>query len=211
MGTYEGRITLNSNSTAEPVIEIRVQMQTLEQPVLVVSPGTLDFGQEETELPLEIQNTNNGTLVWEAEIDEFWLSLSALEGEVPMLGTDDLQATVRREGLPAGEYQAEVTVSSNGGNETILIRMEVPHTPQLSVDVASLDYGSSVIVRTAILRNTGRGLLSWQAAVPVDWCMVTPGEGGNAGRNGYAHHYRQASESFTGNIYCINDDRFRWG
>ena len=176
-GAYDGLVLLSSNSTSESVIELRVKMQVTEQPELAVQPDSLDFGSEGNELSLQISNANNGTLSWQAEVDESWLILGESSGDVSLLGATAITVTVGRQGLTAGVYQGKISVSSNGGSRTVPVSMEVGQYPRLIVDKVSLDFSSALVTQTLELRNTGTGRLTWSVQEEVAWCEASPTDG----------------------------------
>jgi hypothetical protein len=176
-GTYEGKVRITSNSTSEPTIELRVKMQTLERPVLAVKPDSLDFGTDQTELSLEIANGNNGTLVWQARGSEDWLTPATSSGEVRQFGKETVGFTVKREGLLAGVHEAQIIITSNGGNRNVPVRMEVLQAPRLTIDQDRLDFGAVSVMQELILRNTGTGQLTWSVQEEVGWCQVSQTEG----------------------------------
>ena len=95
-------------------------------PVLSVNPTSLDFGATQPQKTFNISNTGGGTLTWSVSEDKTWLSVS------PTSGTGDATVTVNvdRSGLSPGDYTADISVSSNGGNETVHVTMEVEAPPE---------------------------------------------------------------------------------
>jgi hypothetical protein len=100
-------------------------------PVLSVSPASLDFGATQTQKTFNISNAGGGTLTWSISEDKTWLSVS------PTSGTGDTTVTVNvdRSGLSPGDYTAGINVSSNGGNETVHVTMEVEEIPSVDLRV----------------------------------------------------------------------------
>jgi hypothetical protein len=176
-GLYEGKIRISSNSTSEPTVELRVKMQVLEQPMLAVQPDSLDFGADQTELSLEIANGNNGTLAWQARGSEDWLMPATLSGEVLQFGKETVRLSIKREGLLAGVHEAQIVLTSNGGNRSVSVRMEVLQASRLTIDQDRLDFGAVAEMQELILRNTGTGLLTWNIQNEMGWCQVSPTEG----------------------------------
>ena len=93
-------------------------------PILSVSPASLDFGAGTNSLPLNVANTGEGTLTWTATDDRTWISLQSASGTTTM-ETDQVTVTVDRAGLSAGSYEGAVTVTSDGGRDTVEVAMEV--------------------------------------------------------------------------------------
>lgn len=95
-------------------------------PVLSVSPDSLDFGATQTQKTFNISNAGGDTLTWSVSEDKTWLSVS------PTSGTGDATVTVNvdRSGLSPGDYTTDISVSSNGGNETVHVTLEVEAPPE---------------------------------------------------------------------------------
>ena len=91
-------------------------------PILTVSTDTLDFGILETELSFNISNTGGGTLTW-----SITTSIPAKISVLPVsgIGAATVAVTVNRAGIAAGTYYPTVSISSDGGNETITLTVVV--------------------------------------------------------------------------------------
>jgi len=95
-----------------------------QDPVLEVSTTFIDFGSDEIYIYFNIDNSGGGTLNWNITNDQDWIIVE------PTLGSDEgnkstIAVVVSREGLPLGDYQGEISISSNGGSATVTILMEV--------------------------------------------------------------------------------------
>ena len=176
-GIHEGVISLSSNAISEPTVQLRVKMQVLEQPALRVTPEMLDFGDAAEGLDLFIANANNGTLSWEAQASEPWLTFDANRGEVLFEEQARVRIGVNREGLAAGTYRTQVVINSNGGSTEIAVEMEVPQQPLLALESGDLDFGTTLAERILDLGNTGTGQLSWEIQEEVAWLEVEPDGG----------------------------------
>jgi hypothetical protein len=181
VGLYEGKVKLTSNSTSESSIEVRVKIEVREQPELAVQPDSLDFKEELSELELEVVNANNGTLTWQAKVEEDWIDLTRTGGELGLQEKESIKVTVDRQGLTSGIYQTQVEFTSNGGEQKIPVRMEVPQAPRLVVDSQSLDLSASGVTENLTLRNTGMGRLTWKVDEEIGWCTVQPDQGTTLG------------------------------
>ena len=176
-GIHEGLISISSNAIAEPVVQLRVKMQVLEQPALRVTPEVLNFGDTTDWLDLFIANANNGTLSWEAQAGEPWLTLGALRGDVFFAEQAPIRIDVSREGLAAGIYRTQVAINSNGGSTTIAVEMEVAQQPLLVLESGDLDFGAAFAERILDLGNAGTGQLSWEIQEEIGWLEVEPDGG----------------------------------
>ena len=111
---------------------------------IVVTPLTLDFGETDTNLPIDIQNLGHASLQWQVAENETWLSCTPSSGEVLAGQKTAVTVTVDRKGLSRGTYTNTLTVTSNnGGSQIVRVTMTVqsanPNLPQVSmIDVAGI-------------------------------------------------------------------------
>jgi hypothetical protein len=145
------------------------------EPLLYVFPLTVDLGETETNGEFTIANNGGGTLEWTVSESASWLDVA------PTAGTGDgtIAVTVDRTGLPAGNHSALVSVSSNGGNETVTVTMVVPLDPLLAVSPASLDFGPYTGNQMLHISNAGGGHLSWNIQSDQLWITAIPPIGDN--------------------------------
>ncbi len=120
-GSYSGTITIQPNVGSSETISVEMVVSA---PELSVSLSSLDFGSSEEENSFTIANTGGGTLTWTLSVDQNWLTVLPSSGETSA-ETDQVTVTVDRTGLSAGGYEAEITVTSNVGNESISVSMSV--------------------------------------------------------------------------------------
>jgi len=104
------------------------------QPELAVTPTTLNFGDTKTQDSFQIYNSGSATLSWNLTENIDWLT--AIPNSGSSTGTDDkttVQVIVERAGLSPGNYSETISITSNGGSQTVTVNMNVA-TPQ-SVEV----------------------------------------------------------------------------
>jgi hypothetical protein len=94
-------------------------------PYLVVSSNSLDFGSTETIQNFTITNIGAGTLNWSISADQSWISLWPSSGSTST-EEDEISVTVDRTGLSYGAYSGNLNITSDGGNETVSVDMNVP-------------------------------------------------------------------------------------
>jgi len=100
-------------------------------PVLTVLPGSLNFGSSETRLIFQIANSGDGTLSWRVTESESWLGCESSQGDTGGDGTysgtgdENVTVIVGRMGLADGTYTGDVSVTSNGGSETVQVSMRI--------------------------------------------------------------------------------------
>ncbi len=90
-------------------------------PILSASPTTLSFGSSTSQKSFNITNTGGGALNWHLSADQPWVSFSSSSGS----GNATITVTVDRNNLNSGTYTANVSISSNGGNQTIALTVQV--------------------------------------------------------------------------------------
>ena len=103
---------------------------TPQNPQLVVSTKTMNFGDSLEQLTATISNGGGGTLQVNTptvEMDQASNWLSAI------VSGSTLIATVNRAGLNSGFYTGRIQLTSNGGNVTIEVQMQVGEEPQADV------------------------------------------------------------------------------
>ncbi|OQX83402.1 hypothetical protein B6D60_10535, partial [candidate division KSB1 bacterium 4484_87] len=170
-GTYSGTITITSNG-GTATISVSASKEV---PDLSVSVNALDFGSSETSKSFNVSNIGNGTLNWQVASDRSWISVSPNSGSTTTQ-TDQVTVTVDRSNLGPGTFTGTITVTSNGGTETIAVSAS-KEVPDLSVTPTSLDFGSNETIKTFSLKNDGSGTLSWTITDNKDWISVTPTQG----------------------------------
>jgi hypothetical protein len=105
---------------------------------LNVSPRELFLGAEETTQSFKISNTGTIDLSWEISItqgNEWIKSLSADNGSLNPGGTKDISLAIERSAVNEGNHQGELKITSNGGEETVLVFFFEDHPPLPPVHV----------------------------------------------------------------------------
>jgi hypothetical protein len=172
-GFYTTTINLGSEAGSASV---KVLMEVREGgPRLSVSPGTLDFGESDTQLQLDVVNDGDEQLDWSASWDSAWVGISVNAGSTPAEGTTSLIVGVTRGDLPIGTYQDTIRFASNGGSAKVVVIMEVPEpAPELSVSTSNLDFGHSETELLFTISNVGTAPLQWQITAGNDWLAASP-------------------------------------
>ncbi|MBN1351134.1 hypothetical protein JXJ21_17065 [candidate division KSB1 bacterium] len=131
-------------STADPTVQDQSDQEfsiasSSPTPLLAVDPATLDFGATLSSLNFQITNQGGGTLTWQVaeNPDKSWMTSVS-----PSSGTNNATVTVNvnRSGLNPGAYSGNLSVTSNGGNQNITIRMNVPTIGPFILDGDSTDW-----------------------------------------------------------------------
>lgn len=177
-GQYTGTINFSGNGGSAAVSISMEVVAGNAQPVLEVSETSFDFGLEVNSFDVSINNTGNADLDWTATSSDSWLTLSRSSGTVSPTGSQGLTLNVGRDGLSEGNFTATVTISSNGGESTLNVSMDVPsQSPVLNLSASSLDFGDTDDLRTLTIENTGLQDLNWSAAADQTWLSLSSNSG----------------------------------
>jgi len=124
-GHYLGLLRVTSNGGQANVGLLMDIVSVVTQPELCVSATGLDFDSTLTELSIEIDNCGDGELAWAASTDSAWSDLSPSSGTTTT-ESDLVTITVDRRGRASGHYTDTVTITSDGGDSTLAISMDIP-------------------------------------------------------------------------------------
>lgn len=130
-GTYSAEIYITSNGGDDTVF-VTMAVPVVEIPVLSPSTNTIDFGAINTIGTFIISNSGNIDLSWSITSDNSsWLVSISPESGTILTDSSEVTITIDRIGLASGAYSAEIYISSNGGDDTIFVTMEVPTVQEL--------------------------------------------------------------------------------
>ena len=95
-------------------------------PLLSVNPPGINFGLTQPGATLTVSNGGGGTLVVSdpSEDSGGWLTLTRVSVDANGIGS--YAVTVDRTGLAVGTYTATISFTSNGGNKSLPVIMQVP-------------------------------------------------------------------------------------
>ncbi|TFB09803.1 hypothetical protein E3V36_05645 [Candidatus Marinimicrobia bacterium MT.SAG.2] len=174
-GNHLGIISLSSNGGNQ---DISVSLNIESEPILNVSPQSLDFGETELQKSLSITNQGAGILSWTVSDDQDWITISPTTGTTTT-ETDLVNVTVDRTGLTGSGFTGSITVNSNGGVVNISVGMGVSEAPVLDVSPLIIDFDSTLTDSAFTIENSGGGTLTW--SIPIDslpsWITLSPSEG----------------------------------
>lgn len=148
------------------------------QPVLSVTPDTLDFGSvtvgSSKDLDFTVQNTGNGTLSGTASTSA---PFSIVTGDSFNLAAGESQAvSIRFSPNSSGNFTETVDFTSNGGNASLLVQGEGVLPPALSVTPSLLDFGTLPVGQnkdlTFTVQNTGGGTLIGNATTTEPFSII---------------------------------------
>lgn len=135
---------------------------------LKLSQETLDFGNDNTTLTLDIKNPGAATLNWQISEDVTWLQCIPTSGTTQAGQTSSVIVNVDRTGLSRGNYSQTLAISSNGGSAVVKVNMGVQG---LTVSIApeELDFGSTTTSLSLTLSNTGSQSVSYTLTPSNEW------------------------------------------
>ncbi len=171
-GNYLGKINVLTRA-GNVAVDVKLIVPDPNKPQLSISPKTINFGVKGTTDNLTIKNSGRGILEWSLTDNQSWIVVNANSGS---LGTDEskvLIVTANRNGLAPNNYTGVINVSSNGGNETCNIEMEIPAEPILSFEPNTLNFGHDKESLPFTIKNNGTGNLNWTLTPNKTWITLS--------------------------------------
>ena len=174
-------------------VNVTVNLTVAEVPVLTVETGFLNgqaqplapLGDTATTFDFTIRNTGTGTLNWNIDPNTFpdWLSIAPVAGSNTGAQVTTLTVTVSRIGLSPGGYVAAIPITSNGGNRTLDVTMQVPLRPIIGVSPDNLDFGLTGNSGTFFVANIGDPgtVLNFLIVSDRIWLFNSPSTGTSIG------------------------------
>ena len=156
-------------------------------PTLTVLPLLLDLGTSENYAPLQetlrIANHGGGHLTGSVNSQVEWLSVEPTSFDCTAGMVADITVSADTQGLPEGEtfVPDALLVVSNGGQETVGVRLEVLLRPILEVTPEALTFsvgaaeGENVLTEILTLANRGYGALRVRFQPTVEWLTTDRG------------------------------------
>ena len=148
---YTGTISITSNGGNQNV-SVTLNITEPDQPSLSVAPTSLSFtategGANPVDQTLAITNAGAGTLSWDADNVETWLTIAPTSGGAG----NDITASVDITGLSEGDYTDTISITSNGGDQNIAVSLSVGPSsatdPIISgISVASAEAGETIVI-----------------------------------------------------------------
>jgi hypothetical protein len=166
-------------------------------PKLTVTPGSLNYGADKITQNFTITNTGASILNWTINKDEInyaqgadWIfDIAPASGETNK-EQDTVTVTISKAGLVPGTYTASIPISSDGGDKTVSVSMEVTQeeNPALNLNPRVLYLKDTDTSGTIEIANARNGTLVWTIGTPVylndngiHWISsVTPAAGSTA-------------------------------
>ena len=126
---FADQLEIFSNDPDQATVSVNLSGQGLAaaNPVMAVSPNTLDLGVVTTSETFSISNTGTGVVAWTiSPALPDWVSVSPMSGDTTG-GAASVTVTVdRSQAQGSGIHNTNILVSSNGGNASVFVQMEKP-------------------------------------------------------------------------------------
>ena len=149
IGVIDGTIAINSNGGDA---EIAVSMTVSGEPVLEVSPSSLDFGSEYVVKELFVSNSGTGDLEWVVTANEAWITVDQGSGSTGAGKTNALNVLVDRSVVTAlGNYSDTLSITSDGGDTEVSVVMEkINHPPEIPSVISPADGATNQSLYTTL-------------------------------------------------------------
>lgn len=123
-GNYGGIISVSSDYGSKQ-INVSMAKQNPSAPQLTVIPTSLDFGTSNNNQIISVKNTGTGNLTWTASTSVSWIIISSISGTTTSISPTNITVSVNKSGLSPNNYDGLILFSTNGGNQSILVKMVV--------------------------------------------------------------------------------------
>lgn len=203
----DGYHPMSQKVSVKPGVTSSVQMMMSPvPPSLRVTPVQLEFGSSSSSLALDITNAGKGALTWSITENVDWLTCTPSSGIVTS-GNSPVTVSVSRTGLEHGSYAETFVISSNGGSQTVSVRMNVEKM-FLMVNPSQLDFGTILSSVNVSLTNTGTGAVRYNVSSSNDWLTTSKKSGTVTDKdnfNAVVSRAGLASGSYTGTLIISTD------
>lgn len=161
--------------TLKPMDEIKRDVHLISaSPILSVSVDKLNFDVNTSTLSFSITNTGQNSLDWSISDKADWLTYKPSSGNTTTTATA-VTVEVSRNGLAGGTYSETLAITSNGGDKTIPVTLEVSKvSTQLKITPEQLVFGTSESVLDLTLENVGStAYVDYTASASNDWIKLS--------------------------------------
>lgn len=141
-------------------------------PVLSVNPTAFSFSGVAAEGLFTITNEGTGQLNWSLTVNDPLISIAA---DDPSSGAIEREAQVidfqvNAATLPAGANTGTISITSDGGDATVTITIDVP-PPTLEVVPRVLNFSTNLTQKLVAIFNAGTGTVNWSIDTSTlpDW------------------------------------------
>lgn len=129
-GSYSGSFKIDSNGGSK---QIQLTMKVAGPPTLSMSARTVDFGSDKNSKTLTLSNAGGDSLDWNISNNAGvkWISaITPTNGTLAGSLSQQIQIQVNRTGLAEGNHAGYLKITSNGGNDSLLVKLTHAEMPQ---------------------------------------------------------------------------------
>jgi hypothetical protein len=166
-------------------------VQSLRPAHLSIMPSTLNMGAADIATSsiqtLTLSNLGGGQISWQGHTNKTWVQISPSQGTFASSQHVQITVAVNRSGMNTGNHSADISITSNAGDSTIPVQMQVTplrpeHEAVLQISQAvltfsAIDGGQSPAAQQVTISNPGILPLNWQATTSTSWLSFSPQSG----------------------------------
>ncbi len=211
-GSYTGQVSVAASGGNPTAVAVTLEITA----ALNVSPSSLAFsaeagGANPAEQALLVEDPNDGNVEWTATVSTSdggkWLFISPSSGATP----NKIAVMVDIEGLAAGSYMGEVSVSTSGNNPTVVpVTLDLSGDSVLKVSPSSLTFsaqvgGANPADQILLVLDSEGGAVSWTGTVSTSdagkWLFISPSDGTTPNKIAVSVNIESlAAGSYTGEV-----------
>ncbi len=180
-GTYNATIVISSTEAPNSPMFIDVNFIALVPPTLDIQPSILNYSLDIDAMPetqiVNIDNSGQGSLTWQASSNDAWTSLVASDIQTPGV----LSVTVNPANLRAGYYTGSVVISSTeavNAPQIVALSLQVAPPELLPsstlLDFAAIQNNAVPAAQVVTVSNTSAFSVAWQANSSAPWLDLVP-------------------------------------
>ncbi len=173
-----------SDGTHEEVVIVR-GTRVDKKANMVVSPTELDFGEEEKELTILIDNTGTADLEWKVEkLTESLITLSDESGVVEPAGTKVVKVKLDRENMTKDLSTTFVVTDGAKEISVKVLAKHVANAAKMTVSPLELDFEEDKTELNIEIKNVGSADLNWSVNEVNDTFITLSQSSGKVSVNG---------------------------
>lgn len=159
---YSGEILIQSVAPGyEQSVPVSMTVQGIAVEPVLIDFGLLHAPASET---LLLRNLGAQAVNWQITAPastSAWMSVSPESGVLQSTPVN-IQVSVNPLAVAPGAYEAPLTITSDAGNETVVVRMLRPKPAALKVEPRNIDFGASRVEELIGIWNDGIGTVDWR-------------------------------------------------
>ncbi len=168
-GPCSGNLIIITDASHTKTVQILADM-----PKLTSSHNILNFPPDKTLDYIEIKNTGAGTLNWKVKPNDLWISSVPNAGNAEAGQSKQVKITIDRSNLEPRSYEGSISLTSNGGDETVKVLVDVS---SLYISPAELLFDCGEMKKSFNIENKGSGTIAWLITKNQPWINTAPESG----------------------------------